>query len=139
MAQLSVRRGVLKKKKIDDFTTSPTLSLTMFRLVFLMILVGLAEANLSTLTPLEFRRAEERAPSNEDTAVQFYGKISNTCDESAGDNCFRAVVTGGRTDFTGEGGDLANIYVETNDYDTWKQNAVGMKQIEGEFVYQLQN
>jgi len=80
-------------------------------------------------------------PPQPDEAVQFYGKLVNTCDEAAGGKCFSAVVAGGRTNFGGDGGDLANIYVPENDYDTWRQQASGrwQEQVEGEFVYQLQN
>jgi len=82
----------------------------------------------------------------ENKIVQFYGKLINTCDAAAGDNCFSAVVAGGRTSFVGEGGDLANIYVPYNDYDTWRQHSPiaidsthSVLPTEGEFVYQMRN
>ena len=79
--------------------------------------------------------------SKKDNMIQFYGKLVNTCDESANGNCFSAVVAGGRTNFIAEGGDLANIYVPHDDYDTWRQHSSIEKHkvMEGEFVYQLQN
>lgn len=55
-------------------------------------------------------------------------------------------MTTGRTNFQGDGGDLANIYVPPNDYDTWKQYisapsaiASAVSPVEGEFTYQLKN
>ena len=59
-------------------------------------------------------------------------------------DCFSAVVATGRTNFQGDGGDLANIYVPANDYDTWKQSmplepAAGLQPLEGEFTYHLKN
>ena len=94
--------------------------------------------------------------------LKFYGKLQTPCEF---DQCFSAVVAAGRTNFVGDGGDLANIYVPPNDYDTWKQfipynddykeqldsnknqfhmsnsnsNTNGPNPIEGEFIYQLQN
>ena len=65
------------------------------------------------------------------------GKIQSQCDFA---NCFVAVVASGRTNFEGDGGDLANIYVPANDYDTWKQFVSSESAaVEGEFVYQMQN
>jgi hypothetical protein len=83
------------------------------------------------------------------------GKIITVCDFPEAE-CFRAEVTTGRTNFHGDGGDLANIYVPANDYDTWKQyttsgtsadfetpsasvsSSVSLP-VEGEFIYQLRN
>ena len=50
-------------------------------------------------------------------------------------------MASGRTNFEGDGGDLANIYVPANDYDTWKQFIVPGDEVpvEGEFIYQMQN
>ena len=71
------------------------------------------------------------------------GKLQTKCDF---DDCFSAVVTTGRTNFQGDGGDLANIYVPPNDYDTWKQYipatlaaGVNVSPVEGEFTYQFKN
>lgn len=76
--------------------------------------------------------------------VDFYGKIMNNCEV---DDCFQAVVSSGRTNFgiwpegRDTGGDLANIYVQSNSYDTWRQhtNSSAPEPTTGEFVYQLSN
>ena len=51
------------------------------------------------------------------------------------------MVASGRTNFAGDGGDLANIYVPANSYDTWKQYIVkgDAEPVEGEFIYQMRN
>ena len=104
--------------------------------------IDYAASSLRALADKESQREEVAAISNKDL-VQFYGKLFNTCDAAAGTNCFSAVVASGRTTFTENGGDLANIYVPANDYDTWRQHSdvslSGHAQTEGEFVYQLQN
>ena len=99
--------------------------------------------------PLDLQKLREAAslsteksaskPTHSLDITQFYGRIINTCDEAANGNCFNAVVASGRTNFVGEGGDLANIYVPSDDYDTWRQSTSGGNSIEGEFVYQLSN
>jgi hypothetical protein len=70
--------------------------------------------------------------------LNFYGKIVSVCEF---EDCFSAVVASGRTNFYGDGGDLANIYVPANDYDTWRQsipNNTGSP-VQGDFIYQMQN
>ena len=71
--------------------------------------------------------------------MALIGKIQTECEF---DDCFSAVVASGRTNFVGDGGDLANIYVPPNDYDTWKQFIpadFNDEALEGEFVYHMQN
>lgn len=115
-------------------------------MTFVLFMALLCQVVLS-LDVQELRR-EAAALSKEQSAskptrsldiTQFYGRIINTCDEAANGNCFQAVVASGRTNFVGEGGDLANIYVPSDDYDTWRQSTSAGKRIEGEFVYQLSN
>ena len=84
----------------------------------------------------EFRAlARDAVGRPRDTSVGFYGKVVNTCDQT---DCFRAVVAGGGTNYPVESPDLANIYVEANDYDTWRQNDT-QHPTTGTFVYQLAN
>jgi len=95
---------------------------------------------LRRMADKESQKQADRSVGSKDT-LQFYGKLYNTCDDAAGSNCFSAVVASGKTTFTENGGDLANIYVPANDYDTWRQHSdvLGHSQTEGEFIYQLQN
>ena len=73
--------------------------------------------------------------------LNFYGKVQTSCEFN---DCFDAVVATGRTNFIGDGGDLANIYVPPNNYDTWKQYMSAEKELkmsptEGEFIYHMKN
>jgi hypothetical protein len=112
--------------------------------LILILLVSVTVAAALKPFSLDFIRELSNEPPkvsalDSQSAVEFYGKLVNTCDEAAGTNCFNAVVAGGRTNFIGDGGDLANIYVPWNDYDTWRQKSTEGDQISGEFYYQLQN
>lgn len=63
--------------------------------------------------------------------THFYGRI----EIPAGP--FGAFLSSGWTDFEGESTDLANIYIPSNDYDTWRQSAA--QETKGWFSYQIQN
>jgi hypothetical protein len=77
-------------------------------------------------------------PSSENFV--FNGKIVTTCEF---EECFSAVVAGGRTNWqsTGANSDLANIYTPENDYDKWIQlvSSDSRTTTYGEFVYQMAN
>mmetsp|Transcript_25194 Transcript_25194/g.32769 ORF Transcript_25194/g.32769 Transcript_25194/m.32769 type:complete len:206 (+) Transcript_25194:3-620(+) len=94
--------------------------------------------DLRSIMNQEIYKHEEKCNDPDPSNLNFYGKIISEC---SFENCFNAVVSSGRTDFHGNGGDLANIYVPPNDYDTWRQNIPNNTgyPLEGEFVYQLQN
>ena len=91
----------------------------------------------SILTNEEWQRLRDTQRNKTDPrALNFYGRIINTCG-FADSLCFSAVVASGTTNFLGDGGDLANIYVPANDYDTWRQ--VSADATHGSFIYQLSN
>lgn len=74
----------------------------------------------------------------------FNGMIETTCEF---EQCYSAVVAGGRTNWQSNGAnsDLANVYTPENDYDKWvqsvpmKTHTYSAEKTEGEFVYQMAN
>ena len=119
------------------------------QIVTTTFLLLLALSQVAIGAPLDLQKLRDAAslskekspskPAHSLDVTQFYGRIINTCDKAANGNCFSAVVASGQTNFVGEGGDLANIYVPSDDYDTWRQSTSAGKNIKGEFVYQLSN
>lgn len=108
----------------------------MGRFISLLLLFSAQASASRSIDELWSISNQNRSSGRSDATVYFYGRIVNNC---AFDDCFMAIVAGGKTTFTGDGGDLANIYVPENDYDTWRQQTDQPGPTTGSFVYQMQN